>query len=150
MDIGPVLIPGYEEMAYVNESDCAKAIWAKGPLTVQFNLTRPCPYFNHIMATTAASIVSKRFVEEHGGTVARVCPTLTFRTIPAAPVPIRLSQFRPGEYVALDRFDGYWGERAEIAHINITTVRRRHRPSEHDQQRRGGLGARYRGSGRRS
>ena len=54
---------------FVNESDCAKAIWAKGPLTVQFNLTRPCPYFNQIMATTAASIVSKRFVEEHGGTV---------------------------------------------------------------------------------
>jgi peptide/nickel transport system substrate-binding protein len=120
-NIGPFLIPGYEGMTYVNESDCAKAIWASGPLTVQFNLTRPCPYFNQIMATPAASIVSKRFVEEHGGTREGMRnPYLQNNTCGTG--PYQLSRFRPAEYVALDRFDAYWGQRAEIAHVNITTV----------------------------
>ncbi len=100
---------------------CAKAIWANGPLTVQFNLTRPCPYFNQIMATPAASIVSKRFVEENGGTVAGM-PNPYLQNHTCGTGPYQLSQFRPGEYVALDRFDAYWGKRAEIARVNITHV----------------------------
>ncbi len=121
-DIGQMLIPGYEGMGHVNESECAQAIWASGPLTVQFNLTRPCPYFNHIMATPAASIVSKRFVEEHGGTVPGERNAYLANDT-CGTGPYQLSRYVHEGYVALDRNDGYWGERAAIARINITMVK---------------------------
>jgi peptide/nickel transport system substrate-binding protein len=119
--LGPVLIPGYDGMAYVNGSECAKAIWAKGPLEVQFNLSEPRTSFNQIMATTGASVVSKRFVEEHGGIVQGE-RNAYLENNTCGTGPYRLSGYSPGSYVALERNDGYWREGASIARVNITTV----------------------------
>lgn len=119
--LGPVLIPGYDGMAYVNGSECAKAIWARGPLEVQFNLTEPHASFNQIVATTCASVVSKRFVEEHGGIVPGE-RNAYLQDHTCGTGPYRLSGYSPGSYVALGRNDGYWRESASIARVNITTV----------------------------
>ncbi len=82
--LGQVLIKDYYDMSYVNESECAKAIWAVDGDTVQFNLTMPYPGFLSILAYPVCSVVSKSFVEGNGG-MSRGSATLGCRTTVAAP-----------------------------------------------------------------
>jgi peptide/nickel transport system substrate-binding protein len=42
-------------------------IWAKNDYTVQFNLTLPCLFWNYVITYTIGDIISKDFVEAHGG-----------------------------------------------------------------------------------
>jgi peptide/nickel transport system substrate-binding protein len=128
--LGQVLIPDYYLYdgsnytglpAFIPESECAKAIWAKGPLEVQFNLTRPYPAFNSVMAYTVSSVISKRFVEECGGIVPGE-QNWNVSQSTCGTGPYYLGSFTPGVSVNLERFDDYWGGPASIPHVIIQTI----------------------------
>jgi peptide/nickel transport system substrate-binding protein len=84
--------------------DPVKEIRVVDPMTVQVVLTRPYPPF--LLGLPLLNIVSARAVKTHekDGDLAQAW----FNTQVAGTGPYRLSEFRVGQQIVLDRFEGYW------------------------------------------
>jgi peptide/nickel transport system substrate-binding protein len=105
-------------MAYVNQSECAKAIWAVDGDTVQFNLTMAYPAFNYIMAYTVGSVVSKKFVEDNGGIeLGEQSQFMNSNTCGTG--PYTMEKWVRNQQILLQRNDNYWREAAPIQYVII-------------------------------
>ncbi len=124
--LGQVLIPDYVPETEVSQADLDAAIWASDTMTVQLNLTSAYPAFIYCMAYTVASIVSKKYVMDNGGTqfvsedstpgndfmAVNMCGTGAFM----------LNKWVKGQYIQLDRFDDYWQGPASLKHVLLKKV----------------------------
>ena len=76
---------------------------------VRFNLTRPVGYFPNLVASNYFGIHSPQAVMEggieYGG----------YRVVGTG--PFTLTEFSPGVSVAVERYEGYWGEPANVEEI---------------------------------
>ncbi len=116
--LGQVLIKDYYDMAYVNQSECAKGIWAVDGDTVQFNLTMPYPAFNYIMAYTVGSVVSKKFVEDNGGiTLGEQSQFMNSNTCGTG--PYTMEKWVRNQQILLERNENYWRAVAPIQYVII-------------------------------
>jgi len=104
------------EQDMVNVSQ--QAIVKVNSTAVVFRLTHPYPGFLKIAATTVMSIVSRGFVEAHGGIVSgehngymdqHTCGT----------GPYELVEWNIGNWIHLARYDNYWGARPNIRDVYI-------------------------------
>jgi peptide/nickel transport system substrate-binding protein len=87
--------------------DRVKNVEASGPLEVTVTFTRPDAHFPYALATMAAAVSSRAFLEANGNKVGT----------PAVGIigtgPYRYTSWTKGQEIVIDRFDGYWNaERA--------------------------------------
>ncbi len=76
--------------------------------TVEFKLAEPFGPFLTYMGMYSQYIVSPTAVEEHGE---------DYYTNPSGTGPFQFSEWRRDEYIEMEVFDGYWGEKPEIEKI---------------------------------
>jgi peptide/nickel transport system substrate-binding protein len=81
--------------------------------TVTFTLQTANSSFLQILALFCAAIVSPDAVKQHGE---------KFSLNPCGTGPYRLLEWRPQEKIVLERFDGYWGKKPEIAKVVYVPV----------------------------
>ena len=94
---------------------------AVGDYTVVFHLTHAYPGFLKIMATTVASVVSKDFVEAHGGIIGGTANDyMNVNTCGSG--PFELVDWEFGSKIHLTRFAGYWGEVPVLQDVYILQV----------------------------
>ncbi len=117
--LGNVMIPGYPGPgAAVELSEIEAAIFKTGAMTVVLKLTHPYPAFLSILATPVGSIVSKEYVESHGGTQS-LTANAWMMTNTMGTGPFKLSEWIEGEHITLLRFDDYWRGAARIDEVVI-------------------------------
>jgi peptide/nickel transport system substrate-binding protein len=89
--------------------------------TVEFRLTHPYPGFLSITAHTVCSIVSKDFVEAHGGIVGGE-QNAYMNEHTCGTGPYELMNWTVGSQIDLTRYDGYWGTLPAITDVHIVQV----------------------------
>lgn len=119
--LGQVLIPGYAGLSSANQSQLDTAITTPDANTVVFHLTTPYSAFLYCMAYTEASIVSKAYVEAHGGIVKETRNSWMI-THEAGTGPYSLVQWEPDKYILMQRNDNYWRSPAAIQYVIIKKV----------------------------
>ena len=88
------------------------------PLTVRVHTHRPDPMTFVVLAQTPAAILSKDAFEAAGD------PEAWFRA-PVGCGPYKIAEFRDDQYLKLERFEDYWGEKApleELIYYNVPDV----------------------------
>jgi peptide/nickel transport system substrate-binding protein len=85
---------------------------------VRFRLTHPYSGFLAIMAYTVGNIVSKDFVEAHGGIVGG-SHNAYMEQHTCGTGPYRLTRWEIGNFIEMTRFDGYWGTKPAIKDVYI-------------------------------
>ncbi len=119
--IRDVLVPqGYSHI--INDTDIQNVlnvvVLKVNDTAVTFRLTHPYPAFLTIMAYTVASIVSKNWVESHGGITPGVRNTyLTTHMMGTG--PYSLDVWEVGSKIHLLRWDSYWGTKAKLKDVYI-------------------------------
>ncbi|WP_406347702.1 ABC transporter substrate-binding protein [Streptomyces sp. NBC_00144] len=86
------------------------AVTKTGPLQVTVKLKKPDSQFPQYMATAAGVVASKAGIEAAGkdyGTSGGLACT----------GPFKLGTWHKGQFIELDRFDGYWGTRARSGKV---------------------------------
>jgi peptide/nickel transport system substrate-binding protein len=82
--------------------DRVKNVEATGPLEVTVTFTRPDAHFPYALATMAAAVSSKAFLEANGNKVGT----------PAVGIigtgPYKYASWTKGQEIVIDRFDDYW------------------------------------------
>ena len=81
--------------------------------TVQFITEAPKASFLNLLAYNGAYIISPRAIDKWGKALSNYA---------AGTGPFQLKQNMNGEYVILERFDGYWGNKAKIDEVKFMTV----------------------------
>ena len=119
--IGQVLIPGYAGLSSVNQSQIDAAITTPDVNTIVFHLASPYSAFLYCMANTEASIVSKSYVEDHGGIVKETRNSWMI-THEAGTGPYTLVQWESNKYILMKRNDNYWRSHAAIQYVIIKKV----------------------------
>ena len=79
-----------------------------GDYTLRLTLERPYSAFIYIMAYTATSVVSKDYVNGHGGVVPGERNEWMDENAMGTG-PYKLRSWEKGEHIILERFDDYWG-----------------------------------------
>jgi peptide/nickel transport system substrate-binding protein len=106
----------------INENDVknvSEAVVLKvSDTAVKFRLTHPYPGFMAVMAYTIASVVSKDFVELHGGIVGGKHNTYMEQHT-CGTGPYSLVTWEVGSKIHLTKYDGYWGTKPAIKDIYI-------------------------------
>ncbi len=97
------------------------AVWAKDTYAVQFNLTFAYPAFIYVLAFNACSIVSKDYVEAHGGVVANTHNDHMDRNT-CGTGPYQMTQWVPNSHILMTRNDNYWREPAALKYVIIKKV----------------------------
>jgi peptide/nickel transport system substrate-binding protein len=93
--------------------DSLESVVAVDDFTVEVTLTEPDASFLYsVVLNTAASIVSPEAVEENGGVVADT-PNEWMDTNMVGTGPYTFGEWRRGESLSMDIFEGYWGEPAK-------------------------------------
>jgi peptide/nickel transport system substrate-binding protein len=90
-------------------------------MTVMFRLTHPYSGFLGILASTVGSVVSKDYVEAHGG-VQNGWQNDWMNTHACGTGPYMLVNWAFGDRIDLTRFDGYRGMRPLLSDIHILSV----------------------------
>jgi peptide/nickel transport system substrate-binding protein len=119
--LGQVLIPGYASLSSANQTSIDNAISTPDANTVVFHLITPYPAFLYCMAFTEASIVSKAYVEAHGGIVKETRNDWMARH-EAGTGPYSLVEWASNQYVLMQRNDNYWRAPAAIQYVIIKKV----------------------------
>ncbi len=89
--------------------------------TVVFHLTHAYPGFLKIMASTVGSVVSKDFVEAHGGIVGGTANDyMNVNTCGSG--PFELVDWEFGSKIHLTRFAGYWGAAPVLQDVYLLQV----------------------------
>lgn len=90
--------------------DDPSRISAPDPRTVVFDLGRPQPLFEAAMAATlGVQVVNVRVAMEHEEDGDQGNAWLQLNAEGTGTGPYRIAEFRPGEQVVMERYDGYWG-----------------------------------------
>jgi peptide/nickel transport system substrate-binding protein len=84
------------------------------PLTVRIHTKREEPLFEALMSLSTASITSKEHYDAVGYDRALLSPVGTG--------PYKVVQLTPGERAQMERFDGYWGEKAPLEKLDFRLV----------------------------
>ena len=93
--------------------DSVESVVAVDDFTVEVTLTEPDASFLYsVVLNTAASVVSPEAVEENGGVVADT-PNEWMYTNMVGTGPYTFGEWRRGESLSMDIFEGYWGEPAK-------------------------------------
>jgi peptide/nickel transport system substrate-binding protein len=119
--LGQVLIPNYATLSSANQSSIDNAITITDANTVVFHLITPYPAFLYCMAFTEASIVSKAYVEAHGGIVKETRNEWMSRH-EAGTGPYSLVEWASNQYILMQRNDNYWRTPAAIQYVIIKKV----------------------------
>ena len=95
----------------VSAPDCTyggafKTIEALDPLTVRFTLCQPDAAFLSKIAFPSFAVQPQEWLEQNGGG-GQGSPLLE---LPVGTGPYRVQEWRAGEQLSLEAFDGYWGE----------------------------------------
>ena len=85
---------------------------------VKFRLTHPYPGFIPVMAYTIGNIVSKDFVEAHGGIVGGTHNTYMEQHT-CGTGPYQLVTWEVGSKIHMTKFDNYWGVKPTIKDVYI-------------------------------
>ncbi len=122
--LGQVLVPGYASLSSVNATGAQSvdnAISTPDANTVVFHLTTPYPAFLYCMAFTEASVVSKAYVEAHGGIVKETRNEWMARHT-CGTGPYELVEWASNQYVLMKRNDNYHRAPAAIQYVIIKKV----------------------------
>ena len=93
--------------------DSVESVVAVDDFTVEVTLTEPDASFLYsVVLNTAASVVSPEAVEANGGVVADT-PNEWMDTNMVGTGPYTFGEWRRGESLSMDIFEGYWGEPAK-------------------------------------
>jgi peptide/nickel transport system substrate-binding protein len=82
--------------------DRVKNVEATGPLDITITFTRPDAHFQYALATMAAAVASKAFMEANGNKVG----TPGVGIIGTG--PYQFTSWTKGQEIVIDRFDDYW------------------------------------------
>jgi peptide/nickel transport system substrate-binding protein len=82
--------------------DRVKNVEATGPLDVTVTFTRPDAHFPYALATMAAAVASKAFIEANGNKVGTPGVGIV------GTGPYRFTSWTKGQEIVIDRFDDYW------------------------------------------
>jgi peptide/nickel transport system substrate-binding protein len=82
--------------------------------TVRIHTHREEPLFETLMSARAMGIVSREYYEARGFDDASINPVGTG--------PYRVVDFTPGERLALERFDAFWGQPAPLERVEMVHV----------------------------
>src|SRR5262245_47649410 len=82
--------------------DRVKNVEASGPLDITITFTRPDAHFPYALATMAAAVASKAFMEANGNKVG----TPGVGIIGTG--PYKFTSWTKGQEIVIDRFDDYW------------------------------------------
>ena len=93
-----------------------------GPMTVVFHLIMPYPAFIQVLAYTVASVVCKEFVEAHGGIVRGESYNAYLAEKECGTGPYMLKEWARGQYILMERFDGYHRAPAALQYFIIKKV----------------------------
>jgi len=120
--LGQIMLPGYSGLgSKVNWDDVNASMTRVDADTVTFNLITPYPAFLFIMAYTVADVVSKNYVEAHGGLVPNEKNDYMNRH-EMGTGPFYLKEWAPNQYVKLQRYEDYWGGAAKLKFVVIKKV----------------------------
>ena len=115
--LSQIMLPGYTGLgSLVNWDDVNASMTKVDADTVTFNLITPYPAFMYIMAYTVASVVSKNYVELHGG-YAPLEKNEWMNRHEMGTGPFYLKEWAPNQYVKMQRFDDYWGGPADLKFV---------------------------------
>ncbi len=92
--------------------------------TVTFHLVSPCPAWLDIMAFQGSSITEKAWVQEHTGDQQYVQGGgngYIDRNVMGTG-PFALKTWAPNQYILLQRWDGYWGQKPSMQFVVIQKV----------------------------
>jgi peptide/nickel transport system substrate-binding protein len=90
--------------------------------TVVVHLIQPYPAFNQAMAHSVASIISKTFVEAHGGVVRGQAYNPYLANHECGTGPFTLKEWKVGQYVLMERFANYHQTPAALKYVIIKRV----------------------------
>jgi peptide/nickel transport system substrate-binding protein len=82
--------------------DRVKNVEATGPLDVTITFTRPDAHFPYALATMAAAVASKAFIEANGNKVGTPGVGIV------GTGPYKFTSWTKGQEIVIDRFDDYW------------------------------------------
>jgi peptide/nickel transport system substrate-binding protein len=120
--LGQIMLPGYSGLgSKVNWDDVNASMTRVDSDTLTFNLITPYPAFLFIMAYSIGSVVSKNFVETHGGIVPNEKNDYMNRH-EMGTGPFYLKEWAPNQYVKLQRYEDYWGGAANLNFVVIKKV----------------------------
>ncbi|MGD0817728.1 MAG: ABC transporter substrate-binding protein [Methanomassiliicoccales archaeon] len=121
--LGVLLISNYtaENFTSASQAQIDAAISTPDANTVVFHLIDPYPAFLYCIAYTEASIVSKAYVEAHGGIVKETKNDWMERH-ECGTGPYSLVNWESNQYVLMQRFDNYWRTPAAIQYVLIKKV----------------------------
>ena len=102
---------------FINQTLLDNHIWAKDKYEVQFNLTETYAPFLLSLAFNAGSIVSKTYVEEHGGLTKAGYDHMASNTFGTGPYV--LEEYKVDSYYKLVANDNYWRGAAKIKTVMI-------------------------------
>lgn len=89
--------------------------------TVRITLKAPFAGYLNVLTYSTHAVVSKSWVEAHGGVKdGEVNDYLT--THANGTGPFKLTRWTKGQSVVLDRFDGYWGKKANFKRVVIMNI----------------------------
>jgi peptide/nickel transport system substrate-binding protein len=83
-------------------------------LTLKAHTFKNEPLLEHLLSDPNAGVTSKSYVEKVGIDKAALAPITT--------APYKVTEFEPGQKVTMERFDGYWGDRAPFAKVSYTLI----------------------------
>jgi peptide/nickel transport system substrate-binding protein len=89
--------------------------------TVRFTLLKPMPSFLRVLTVSTSGIVSKAYVEAHGGITPKQ-ENAWMKSHTLGTGPFMLEEFVPNERLVLKRFDGYWRDPAKSERITFLPV----------------------------
>ncbi len=109
-DLGSMVAGAYDQV---------KSMEATGPLEVTVTLKQPDVTFVQEMATSSGRVVSKATTEKQGETLG------TPNAHADCTGPFKLTEWKPGERITIEKFDGYWDTEhlARTDKVNFTFVR---------------------------
>ena len=105
---------------YINQTVLDEHIWAKDKYEVQFNLTEPYAPFLLSLAFNGGSVVSKAYVEEHGGLSKAGYDHMASNTFGTGPYV--LEEFKVDSYYKLVANENYWRGAAKIKTVMIEQI----------------------------
>ena len=88
-----------------------RSVEVSGPLTVQFRLDEPTPMLPSMMAGFFSAIFAPSSFDANGDFAKLV-----------ATGPFQLGEWKKGEGATLERFDGYWRDRARLKTVRIKVL----------------------------
>jgi ABC-type transport system substrate-binding protein/fibronectin type 3 domain-containing protein len=119
--LGELLIPDYMPGEPLDPYAVGTSVQVVNQYAIMITLVHPYTGFVHVLAETAASIVSMEYVEAHGGVVVNTRNDWMARH-ECGTGPFMLREWASNQYVMIERFQDYWRESAKLKYVVIKNV----------------------------